>query len=85
MGNPSAFGSYSGSLEAQGEFSASSFYGKTCNPEQEVRTVLKKQKYDPVLSVFFFLFGYSLMYIGDATYQSVRGWWMESKKLAAKK
>jgi hypothetical protein len=50
-----------------------------------VHTVLKKQKYDPVLSVFFFFFGYSLMYLGDSTYQCVRAWWKESKKSAAKK
>jgi hypothetical protein len=85
LGNPSFSGSYSGSLEAQGENAASSFYDRTYNPEQEVRTVLKKQKYDPVLSVFFFLFGYSLMFIGDTTYQSVRAWWKDSKKSAGSK
>ncbi len=85
IGNSGASGSYSGNLEAQGEYKASSFYGRSYNPEQEVRTVLKKQKYDPVLSVFFFFFGYSLMYLGDYTYQSVRAWWRESKKSAAKK
>jgi hypothetical protein len=41
-GKPSVSGSYSGSLEVQGEYAASSFYGRSYNPEQEVRTVLKK-------------------------------------------
>jgi len=45
-----------------------------------VHTVLRKQKYDPVLSVFFFFFGYALMFAGDATYQSVKAWWKGKKE-----
>jgi len=49
-----------------------------------VLTVLKKQKYDPVLSVVFFAFGYFLMYAGDSSYRALKACWQgknEAKKL----
>jgi len=76
-------GQYSGSFE-QGANASSSFYGRQVDTEKEVHTVLKKQKYDPVLSVVFFAFGYFLMYAGDSSYRTVKAWWQgkkEAKKL----
>ena len=72
---------------ASGSFSSnnsSTFYGdREEYVRSEVYRVMEKQqrakKYDPVLSVAFFIVGYVMMYCGDSAYKAIMSSWKARK------